>query len=383
MVDEAAIGRRFALLSPHLDVGARGLLAAAESAVLGRGGISQVARATGVSRGAIRAAMKEINRPGMRRPGKGEAGTGRIRRKGGGRKKVLVKDGALLPDLERLIDPVSDPDHDPPLRWTRKSVRTLARELQKMGHRISHTVVAKLLVELDYRLQTGNQAPPGRASPDRNAQFEFVNRCVRQFRAQGQPAIFVEAKRWAGNFENRGAGQGLPAVRRRGGADPNGSDAQASGLRYDLPYSDPEAAAFAVESIRRWWRTTGRGTYPAARRLLLATAAGRGSTALLRLWKSRLREFAEEAQLAILVCYFPPGTAKWNGIDQRLGCFFSQDQGDARTVNCSVIVSLIPASSGPAGSSSSGPTQVAEIAIPGDQLPGEWNYTITGRPESI
>lgn len=368
MSDEADIAARFALLTPHLDSRGRRLLAAAESLAIGRGGASRVARATGVSRAAIRAAMGELTGPEWRetldpvRPGKG-----RIRRKGGGRKKTAHKDATLQHDLERLIDPGTVTDVEPPLRWTCKSVRALARELEGMGHRVSHTLVAKLLRDMEFRLEAHTRAVTGPSYPDCNAQFEFVRASVCRFLAERQPAIFVETKMVADDPENRLTGPGRV-------------DHQVPRPRLAKLEADSDNAAFAVESIRRWWRVMGRETYPAAHRLLVTAASGGGRVGLLGLWKTGLREFASEAGLAISVCRLPPGTAKWNRMEQGLSSFFRQDSRGGSPAGCTVTVNLIsPASAGPASPERG---QAGEITIPTDQFPSEWNYIIADDTKS-
>jgi hypothetical protein len=326
MVDAGAIRRRFKLIEQHLDERMRRLLAAAEAEAVGSGGISLVARATGVSRRAIRLGAQELKARGA-----SAVAGGRIRRPGAGRKRTVEQDPTLIADLEKLIEPTARGDPESPLRWTCKSVRRLAAELSQQGHRTSHRMVAALLRDLDYSLQANRKTIEGAHHPDRNAQFEYINARVRAALRAREPAISVDTKKkeLVGPFKNGGrewAAQGQPTR-------VHVHDFVLPGLGRAIPYGvydlgantgwvsvgmDHDTSAFAVESIRRWWKWMGARTYPRARRLLITADAGGSNGARVRLWKVELQKLAAELRLPIAVCHFPPGTSKWNKIEHRL-----------------------------------------------------------------
>jgi transposase len=404
MVAEAAIRRRFRLIAPHLDERLRRLVAAAEVAAAGAGSVSAVARATGVSRRAIRAGAKELTARGA-----GALAPGRIRRPGGGRKRTVDQDSTLLADLETLIEPTTRGDPESPLRWTCKSLRRLAAELTRQGHRTSHRMVAVLLQQLGYSLQGNRKTIEGTRHPDRNAQFEHINARVRAYLRQGEPAISVDTKKkeLVGNFKNAGRewrarGQPQP-VRVHDFVQPELGRAIPYGV-YDLSANtgwvsvgiDHDTAAFAVASIRHWWQAMGRRAYPRARRLLITADAGGSNGARVRLWKVELQKLADRLHLPISVCHFPPGTSKWNKIEHRLFSFISQNWRGQPLVSHAVIVNLIAATTTTAGLRvrarldrhryPSGLTlsrdAVDAIRLRPDSFHGDWNYTILPTPSA-
>src|SRR3954471_4652701 len=282
MAEVEAIKRRFELLARHLDERRRRLWAASEALAIGRGGASTVGRGTGVSRRMSGEGIKELTDGPP-------AGAVRIRRPGGGRKRTTDTDPTLRGDLERLVEPMTRGDPESPLRWTCKSVRRLAEELRGSGHQVSHQLVAELLHELEYSLQANRKVLEGSQHPDRDAQFEYLNDRVQRQVAAGQPAIAVDAKKkeLVGPFKNVGRelrpkGQPEP-VRVHDFVDKDLGRATPYGV-YDLARNqgwvtvglDHDTAEFAVASIRQWWRTLGRATYPGAASLLI-TADGGGS----------------------------------------------------------------------------------------------------------
>ena len=332
MGDEGTIGRRFKLIEEHLDERMRRLVAAAEAEAVGFGGASMVARATGVSRRAIREGAKELKERPLRagrRP--------RIRRPGGGRKRTVDRDPMLKKDLERLIEPVTRGDPESPLRWTCKSVRRLAAELKREGHATSHRMVAELLHELGYSLQANAKTIEGTSHPDRNAQFEHINTRVRQYLRRREPVISVDTKKkeLVGEFKNGGREvrpQGRPEhvrvhdfVTDMGRAIPYGVYDLGTNTGWVSVGIDHDTAEFAVEAIRRWWKWMGKPRYPHARHLLITADAGGSNGARLRLWKTELQRLADEIHLPIAVSHFPPGTSKWNRIEHRLFSFISID----------------------------------------------------------
>jgi len=399
----AAIRERFALLAGELDERTRRLVAAAEALTLGRGGPSVVARATGVSRRAIREGIWELTGA----PTAARVGPRRVRRPGGGRKPAVLRDPTLLADLERLVEPVTRGDPESPLRWTCKSVRKLATELGQQGHPVSHRVVAEALHALGYSLQANRKTREGGDHPDRDAQFAHINRQVAAVLARGDPVISVDAKKkeLVGDFKNGGREwqpKGTPeSVRVYDFVLPELGRATPYGV-YDLAHNtgwvnvgvNHDTAAFAVESIRRWWQAQGHAAYPAATRLLVTADGGGSNGSRVRLWKVELQHLADELGLAITVCHLPPGTSKWNKIEHRLFSFISQNWRGKPLVSHEVIINLIAATTTQTGltvhcqlDTNTYPLGVkvsddamAALHIKRDAFHGEWNYTI--RPRS-
>jgi Rhodopirellula transposase DDE domain len=402
MADEKQVARRFALLASEMDERMRRLFAAAESLALGYGGISMVSRATGVSRRAIDAGIKELKQ--ARRVGKSRGpAEGRVRKKGGGRKKNVVKDGTLEGDLERLVDPVTRGDPESPLRWTCKSVRKLAEELQRLDHEVSHTLVAELLQAKDYSLQANSKTIEGSSHPDRNAQFEYISGKVKQYLGSGQPVISVDTKKkeLVGNFKNGGRElqpKGSPEkvrvhdfkIKELGKVAPYGIYDIGQNSGWVSVGTDHDTAAFAVESIRRWWRMMGQSEYPQARRLLITADGGGSNGARVKLWKVELQKLADDTGLAISVCHFPPGTSKWNKIEHRLFSFITQNWRGKPLISHEVIVNLIAATTNKGGlrvatqlDTNAYPKgikvskgELAQINLTPDEFHGDWNYTI-------
>ena len=327
MHDSAKVRDRFRFLQAVLDERSRRLLAAAESKAWGRGGISAVSRATGVSRQVIRQGLKELSQPPAHP-------AGRVRRPGGGRKKAKHKDTALLADLEKLVEPTTRGHPETCLRWTCNSVRKLAEDLNRRGHRVSYPVVAELLHELGYSLQANRKTKEGDGHPDRNAQFEYIDGRVRRYIALGQPVISVDTKKkeLVGDFKNGGQEwrrKGTPekvrvhdfVIPELGRAAPYGVYDLADNTGWVSVGVDHDTASFAVETIRRWWCAMGQDKYPGAERLLITADGGGSNGSRVRLWKLELQRLADETGLAIAVSHFPPGTSKWNKIEHRLFSF--------------------------------------------------------------
>ena len=383
----------------------RRLIAAAESLAVGYGGASIVARATGVSRRAIAEGIKELRNPEKLLTSR-QLSQKRVRQPGGGRKKITAKDTTLLRDLEMLVDPVTRGDPESPLRWTCKSVRKLASELKEMGHEASYWVVAELLHEMDYSLQSNQKTIEGSGHPDRNAQFEHINREVQRYLAQRQPVISVDTKKkeLVGPFKNGGRElrpKGQPEkvrvhdfeIEELGKVAPYGVYDIAQNAGWVNVGTDHDTAAFAVESIRRWWQWMGRPTYPKARRLLITADSGGSNGSRVRLWKLHLQQLADETGLQISVCHFPPGTSKWNKIEHRLFSFISQNWRGKPLVSHEVIVNLIAATTTAKGlrvasglDTNTYPKGIkvadkdlAKVHIERDRFHGEWNYRISPR----
>jgi len=399
MSEEEVIKRRFELVSGELNERARRLVAASEAMAIGWGGISVVSRATGLSRKAISQGIKQLQQGGG-------GNEGRIRRKGGGRKKTVKKDPSLREDLERLVEPVTRGDPESPLRWTCKSVRHLAKELIRQGHQVSHQLVSELLHDLGYSLQANRKTREGGEHPDRDRQFEHLNAQAQAFLAAGEPAVSVDAKKkeLIGDFKNPGREwrpQGHPEEVRV-------YDFPIAGLGRATPYGiydvgqntgwvnvgiDHNTAAFAVESIRRWWHSVGQSQYPEAKRLLISADSGGSNGSRVRLWKWELQQLADETGLSITVCHLPPGTSKWNKIEHRLCAWISQNWRGKPLTSYAVVLKFIAATTTttglsvqcqldtnryPAGRKVSD-EEMATLSIVPDTFHGEWNYTILPR----
>jgi transposase len=395
---EPGIQRRFELLERHLDERQRRLVAAAEVEALGARGISVVSRSTGVSRQAIRRGMQEL-----REAVEPRTGEQRIRKPGGGRKRATEKDQSLVTDLERLVEPTTRGDPESPLRWTCKSVRQLADELQRKGHRASHQLVSELLHEMGYSLQANRKTIEGASHPDRDAQFEHINRRVRLSLRAGDPVVSVDTKKkeLVGNFKNGGRElrpQGNPekvlvhdfVIPELGRAIPYGVYDLASNSGWVSVGIDHDTASFAVESIRRWWRSMGRALYRGHKRLLITADAGGSNGPRVRLWKTELQRLANELGMEISVCHFPPGTSKWNKIEHRLFSFISMNWRGKPLTTYQVIVSLIAATKTakglnvkakldskayPAGVKVSD-AEVDRVNLRPARFHGDWNYTV-------
>lgn len=389
---------KWVCLMPHLDERQCRLLAAAEARVLGYGGISLVAQASGLSRPTIHKGLKELNQQPL--------SAGRVRRAGGGRKKLQQHDAAILPALEQLIDPLTRGDPMSPLRWTCKSTRQLAEALRQQGYAVTHMTVAALLRHLRYSLQANAKTIEGKQHPDRDAQFQYINRlCKRQLRQQ-LPAISVDAKKkeLVGHYRNHGrewqpAGQ-PEEVQTHDFPDPKVGKAIPYGV-YDLGRNegwvnvgcDHDTSSFAVESIRRWWRHMGRRRYPQADRLLICADAGGSNGYRLRLWKVELQRLADETGLVITVCHFPPGTSKWNKIEHRLFSHITMNWRGRPLVSHQVVVNLIGNTKTRSGLKvhakldmrkypvkvKVSKAELDQVRIKKHKFHGEWNYNILPR----
>ncbi len=394
------LSRKFEALSRVLDERTRRLVAAAEASAIGFGGVTMVAKASGLSRGTVIRGIAELET--APKPVRGQ----RIRRKGAGRKRAVDYDATLKRDLEALVEPVTRGDPETPLRWTCKSVRRLAAELQRMGHQTSHRMVADLLHQMDYSLQANQKTLEGSSHPDRDAQFHHISDKIREFQTDRQPVISVDTKKkeLVGDFKNNGREwrpKGDPEkVRVHDFAIPELGRAAPYGV-YDVTQNagwvsvgvDHDTAAFAAQSIRRWWESMGSQAYPKAARLLITADAGGSNGARVRLWKLELQKLADQTGLEISICHLPPGTSKWNKIEHRLFSFISQNWRGKPLVSHQVIVNLISATTTKTGlrvraeidpgkypkGVKVSDQEVASIRIARDEFHGEWNYTILPR----
>lgn len=398
---EEIISKKYDLLKPFLDEKSKRLFAAAEALSIGTGNISIVSRATGISENTIKKGCNELE------SGK-SLSADKIRAPGGGRKKSFDKDPTLLSDLEALIEPTSRGDPESPLRWTCKSLRNLAGELQNIGHKVSHARVADMLRMLGYSLQANKKTIEGTEHPDRSKQFEHINEKCKLFQGEHQPVISVDTKKkeLIGNFKN--VGREL-----RPKQDPilvNVYDFKDKELGKVNPYGvydiannkgwvnvgiDHDTASFAVESIRRWWNVMGCKSYPEAKKLLITADCGGSNGSRVRLWKTELQKLADEAELEISVCHFPPGTSKWNKIEHRLFSQITLNWRGKPLTSYEVVVNLIAATTNSKGlkvkcmlDTNKYPTgikiekkQVEELGIIHDEFHGEWNYTF--KPKNL
>ena len=391
----------------RLDERQRRAFAAAEAKVLGRGGVAQVVAATGVSRNTVLAGMEELEGATNEfMTARALAAPGSTRRSGGGRKAATHKDPTLVPDLLALVDSSSRGDPQSPLRWTCKSLRVLADELEARGHAISHVVVGRLLKSEGYSLQANAKVIEGNQSPDRNAQFEHINTRVGAALAAGQPVISVDTKKkeLVGQFKNGGREwhpEGVPEqVQVHDFVDPELGRANPYGM-YDVGAdegwvsvgTDHDTSAFAVQTIRRWWFTMGCERYPEAKELTITADGGGSNGYRVRLWKLELSRLAQETGLRIRVCHFPPGTSKWNKIEHRLFSFITMNWRGRPLISHEVIVQLIANTKTRSGlkvrseidanSYAKGlvvsDADFSTINIETHEFHGEWNYSI--RPE--
>ena len=375
------------------------MLAANEALHEGHGGITRISRACGLSRVTITKGIRELDEEPI--------AAGRVRRPGAGRHKLQVRDPALPRALETLVEPLTRGDPQSPLRWTCKSTRTLATELTRQKHPISHEKVAQLLRAMEYSLQGNRKTKEGANHPDRDAQFRHINEQVRRAMSAGRPVISVDTKKkeLIGNYENEGRQwrkrKSPELVNGHDFPDPEVPRAYPYGI-YDMARNkgfvnvgtDHDTSAFAVASIRGWWRFEGKRLYPDARRLLITADGGGSNGYRRRLWKLELQKLADSASLSIEVCHFPPGTSKWNKVEHRLFSFISSNWRGEPLRDYETIVRLISGTTTAKGLTVScrldrrkyptGREVTAEememVRLIPQAFHGEWNYVI--RPRS-
>jgi hypothetical protein len=394
--DKKSLLRKFSDIWPLLDERSRRLVAANEALSMGYGGVSRVRRACGLSRKAIAKGIREI--------AAGNAMPGRIRRSGAGRKNIIERDPKLIILLDRLIEPETRGDPESPLRWICKSTRTLAAQLSRQKHPVSHEKVAQLLRDQDYSLQSNRKTEEGADHPDRDAQFRYINKQVKQALAKAIPVISVDTKKkeLLGNYDNGGK-QWLPAKQP---IKVNGHDFPSPDVPRAYPYgiydlarntgfvnvgTDHDTGAFAVASIRGWWRSEGRSLYAQAQELFVTADGGGSNGVRLRLWKLELQKFADETGLSISVCHFPPGTSKWNKVEHRLFSFISSNWRGEPLRDYETIVNLISRTTTAKGlkvicrlDRRKYPTgrkvtdeEIKQVNLKQNKFHGEWNYTIS------
>jgi hypothetical protein len=389
------LSQYLANILPHLDERARRLVAAGKADELGYGGISRVQRACGMSRVTITKGIEELKAAPL--------APGRIRRAGAGRHNLTANDPELSPALDALVEPLTCGDPQSPLRWTCKSTRTLAAELSALHHPVSHTKVSQLLRDSGYSLQSNRKTEEGGDHPDRDAQFRYINRTVKRALRAGEPVISVDTKKkeLIGNYQNRGR-----QWRKINTADKvNGHDFPCPDVPRAYPYgiydlgrntgfvnvgTDHDTGAFAVASIRGWWRAEGLRLYPHARRLLITADGGGSNGWRLRLWKWELQRLADETGLILKVCHFPPGTSKWNKVEHHLFSFISSNWRGEPLRDYETIVRLIAGTTTAKGlkvicrldrrkypiGRRITDEEIAQVNLKPEKFHGEWNYEI-------
>jgi hypothetical protein len=402
----ARIRRKFRSLRPEMDERMRRQWAASEAGDLGWGGVTVVATATGLSRPTIIAGRRELELPTKQRATEAM----RVRRPGGGRKALTETDPGLLAALEALIEPTTRGDPESPLRWTCKSTRRLADELTRQDHPVGPGTVAVLLRKAGYSLQANRKTREGASHPDRNAQFEYINASVLRFLKRGQPAISVDTKKkeLVGDFRNGGREwrpEGDPEkvrvhdflIKALGKAIPYGVYDMLNNQGWVNVGIDHDTAQFAVNSIRRWWSQMGHRRFPRASELLITADGGGSNGSRSRLWKVCLQELADELEMRLLICHFPPGTSKWNKIEHRLFSFITQNWRGRPLVNHQTIVNLIASTTTRTGlvvkaaldtrhyetQIKVSDEQLAHLRLTPQEFHGEWNYTISPRRTKV
>jgi len=395
----ACIRQKYQALCADLDERGRRRWAATEARVLGYGGISAVALATGLTRNTVAAGLRELADP-LAPP------LDRIRRPGAGRKRCTEVDPELLPTLEALSDPTTRGDPESPLRWTCKSTRRLAGELTRQGHPVSDRTVAHLLRTADYSLQANRKTREGAGHPDRDAQFEFINNRIRACQRRGEPVVSVDTKKkeLIGDFRNGGREWqpcGCPQpVRVHDFIDKRLGKAIPYGV-YDVLHNrgwvsvgiDHDTARFAVEALRRWWRRLGAVLHQGARGVLITADGGGSNGPRNRLWKVALQEWADETGLGVAVSHFPPGTSKWNKVEHRLFCHITNNWrgrpltshetvveliGHTRTATGLLVEAALDTNRYATGVKVTN-AELAAVRLTPATFHGEWNYTIRPR----
>jgi hypothetical protein len=403
VIDESSIRVRFEALAPVLDERGRRRFAAAEARTAGWGGVSAVARVTGIARSTIDRGLAELVA--------GETlEDDRVGRPGGGRRPLRETDATLVDDLRSLVEPVTRGDPQSPLLWTCKSLRKLSQSLRDMGHKVGRTLVGELLHQLDYSLQANRKTREGSDHPDRDAQFHYINDRVKEALAAGEPAISVDTKKkeLVGDFKNGGREwrpQGTPEevrvhdfiIPELGRAVPYGVYDIAGNAGWVSLGIDRDTAAFAVNAIRSWWKLMGRERYPNAHSLLITADGGGSNGSRVRLWKLELQKLADELGLSITVCHLPPGTSKWNKIEHRLFSFITCNWRGKALVSHQAIVQLIAATTTktglkvrceldqntyPAGIKVTD-AEIEAVNLTCHEFHGDWNYTVNPNPPHL
>lgn len=396
-MSKSALRKKYQSILPHLTERQRRLTLAADARALGHGGIVKVSQTSGMSEMTIRRGIRELDKDTL-------LPIGRSRKKGGGQKKIEVKHPGIKQALNKLVDPVTRGDPESPLRWTVKSTRELAQALMSQGYRISHTKVAEMLRGQGYSLQGNAKVKEGDTHKDRDKQFHYINKKANRYLKEGNPVISVDTKKkeLIGEFKNNGSTwqpKGKPVKvkvhdfidKEKGKAVPYGVYDQGKNEGWVNVGISKDTAAFAVESIRRWWIKLGRKRYEETRKLLITADSGGSNARRSRLWKHQLQEFANETKLSITVCHYPPGTSKWNKIEHRLFSFISMNWKGRPLTSLQMIIDLISATKTRGGLKvyatvdkniypkgvKIDDNQMKQINLKTHTFHGEWNYTIS------
>jgi transposase len=402
MVEVEQVRAKYKRLRRVMDERVTRLWAATEAEAIGYGGIATVVQATGISKSRVRAGLRDLAEQAVHPPTE-PARAQRIRRPGAGRPALVEVDPSLVVDLESLVDPVTRGDPESPLRWTCKSKDKLAAELREMGHKVSATKVGRLLHELGYSLQVVRKTREGKQSPDRNEQFEHINRTAKAFMKRGQPVVSVDTKKkeLVGDFKNAGR-----EWQRKGEPEPvRVHDFIDDELGKVIPYGvydtarneawvsvgvDHDTAEFAVATLERWWREMGKKAYPHATELLVTADGGGSNAPRSRLWRVQLQRFSDATGLNVSVCHFPPGTSKWNKIEHRLFSHITQNWRGRPLVSREAVVALIRSTKTKTGLRVRSRLDTRRYAV-GKDVPvdalmrvritphrfhGEWNYAV-------
>lgn len=394
-----ALRLKLAEVLPFLNEKQRRVLVASEAKAYGRGGVATVARITGMCRQTIYNGLADLA------AGHSQAHvTDRIRKPGGGRKKLRDQNPEMVKKIEDLVDPVTRGDPESPLRWTCKSVRNLEKGLLKAGYSVSYRTVARILNEQEYSLQANRKTSEGKKDhPDRDRQFHYINEQAKQFLRDGEPVISVDTKKkeLVGNYKNGGrewekTGCAVEVLS-HDFPDPEVPKAVPYGI-YDIGNNtgwvnvgmDADTAEFAVESIRQWWRWMGKKRYPKAKDILICADSGGSNGYRCHLWKRELHKLASQQKLRITVCHFPPGTSKWNKIEHRLFSFISMNWRGRPLTDYRTVVNLIASTKTKSGLTVKvrldkksyqrgikvSPEEMQRIVLRQHAFHGEWNYTI-------
>jgi hypothetical protein len=391
------IEETYAILLPHLNEKARRLWAACQARDLGWGGVSKVSNATGLSRVTIYSGLSELELSPQ---------NDRIRKKGGGRKRITTRFPKILTAVESLVEPLTRGDPESPLRWTCKSTRKLAEELSKKKYTVTQRTICDLLEELGYSLQSNRKTREGSHHPDRNAQFEFIYKKIKHFQNKGYPIISVDTKKkeLLGNFRNTGK-----EFRPKGNPievechEFPGKDIEKAAPYgvYDLTKNcgwvsvnvSSDTAEFAVATIKKWWYKMGKPLYPNAAEILITADCGGSNGYRVRLWKLEIQKLANELGMIIHVSHFPPGTSKWNKIEHKLFSFITKNWRGKPLTDSATVVNLIGGTTTSKGlivKSEIDKTiykkgikvvdsEFANINIIAEKFHGEWNYKIKPR----
>ena len=390
-----SLAHRYDAIRPHLSERQRRVWLGAEARELGSSGVRTVAEAVRVSPDTVRRGRDELDDPQPLE-------VGRSRAPGGGRKRAGELDPGIADALDRLVDPESRGDPMTPLRWTSKSLRTLAAELRSQGHQASPTLVQRLLHEAGYSLQGNAKTVEGNQHPDRDAQFRHIHDTVTGFVSAGEPVVSVDCKKkeLVGQYKNGGK-QWRPAgnpeqvkvhdfLGEQGKAIPYGIYDLGANTGWVSVGVDHETAAFAVNTLRSWWNTVGATAYPHTTRLLITADSGGANGNRRRTWKTELAALADETGLEISVCHLPPGTSKWNKIEHRLFSQITRNWRGRPLTSHETIINLIGATTTTTGLSVTAhldtdtyPTgvkisdqQMKELPITRNDWHGEWNYSL-------